>query len=206
MITTNETLLERLKRIDAHDAWKEFFDAYAASIVRFGCKLGLTNTQARDVLQEAMVDLMRIIPRFEYDVGKGRFRNFLLTIVHRRSLACLRRSNRIRKEPWDDALHGRLNSIEPPEALADEKAQKKWKEAIRDEVISTLQSDPRVGPRTWAVFEAYVLENRSSSEVAKAFGMNENAVYQIKNRMLRRIRTEVARKLIEAGSIDGEDV
>ena len=202
MITTNETLLQRVKSMDSHDAWKEFFDAYWGPIIRYGRKLGLSDSQAEDVLQETMVNLMRIVPSFEYDADKGRFRNFLLTIVHRKALACLRRVKRNSNEPWDEAIHAQINSTAPFEAVTDVEAEQRWKEAIKDEVIENLRNDPRIEASTWAIFEAYVLKHQDASQVADQHGVKENSVYQIKNRLMRRIKAEVARRLIETGSDD----
>ena len=202
MISTNNSLLERVKNTDAHDAWKEFFDGYSGSIIRYGRKLGLSDTQAHDVLQETMVDLMRALPHFIYDAERGRFRNFLLTIVHRKALACMRRAKRVSNEPWDEAMHAQLNSTNPFEAEADLETKQRWQEAIRDEVIESLRDDPRVEATTWAVFEAYVLRREPAGQVAARFGVNENGIYQIKNRLLRRVKTEVARRLRDAGGGD----
>jgi hypothetical protein len=43
------------------------------------------------------------------------------------------------------------------------------------------------------VFAAYALEQRPIADVAAEFGLKENAIYQIKNRLVRRVRVEVAR-------------
>ena len=202
MITTNETLLQRVKNMDSHDAWKEFFDAYWGPIIRYCRKLGLSDAQAEEVLQETMVALMRIVPTFEYNSNKGRFRNFLLTIVHRKALACMRRVKRDSNEPWDEAIHAQINSTAPFETWVDGENEQHWKEAIRDEVVENLRNDSRVEASTWAIFEAYVLSHQDASQVAVQYGVKENSVYQIKNRLMRRIKAEVARRLIETGSDD----
>lgn len=204
MIETSETLLDRVKKIDAHDAWREFFHAYGSAILRYAQKLGLNEHQAEEVLQETMVALMRQLPEFCYDRAKGKFRNFLLTIVHRKSLSALRRAKGVSdvsldsEDPWGGrTLHDLLPA---GAARADEgAAEERWREAIMEDALARLAGHTGLEEKTWPVFRAYVIESRPVAEVAAEFGLKENAVYQIKNRLLRRLRADVARRLREIG-------
>jgi hypothetical protein len=56
---------------------------------------------------------------------------------------------------------------------------------------------------TFAVFEAYVLQRVPAEVVAERFGLKENAVYQIRNRVLRLVRNEV-RKLARSSGDEME--
>jgi RNA polymerase sigma-70 factor (ECF subfamily) len=199
MIDTNETLLERVKSMEAHGAWQEFYKAYWSAILRYARKLGLNPHQAEEVLQETMVALMRQLPGFTYDRGKGKFRNFLLTIVHRKSLAALRRARRESESsaPWEEnTADGGLSTDDPAASLA----EARWQESILEAVLEELSADVRLGPETMAVFRAYVIQGRSAGKVAAEFGIKENAVYQIKNRLARRVQDMVARRLRDSDS------
>jgi RNA polymerase sigma-70 factor (ECF subfamily) len=194
MIDTNETLLERVRKTDAHDAWKLFYEQYWAVILGYARKLGLNEHQAEEVLQETMVALMRQLPEFQYDRNRGKFRNFLLTIVHRKSLAALRRARRERdtKVPWETVQHEQPD--EAPARLTAEMLER-WQESVLEAVLQQLARDERIGTDTLAVFRAYVIEGLPASEVAARFGLKENAVYQIKNRLSRRVQEKVERRL-----------
>lgn len=200
MIDTRDSLLGRLKIQDAHEAWQEFFHLYWGAITRYARKLGLSQHQAEEVLQETMVALMRILPEFEYDRRRGRFRNFLLTIVHRKSLAVLRRSRRESALPFDthDGATTRWTEEQPSELAIE--ALRRWREAVVEEALQRLRGDPTLGENTFAIFHAYAVERRPTAEVAAQFGVKENAVYQIKNRLLRRLQAEVAELLRSGGS------
>ncbi|WP_221033173.1 RNA polymerase sigma factor [Actomonas aquatica] len=189
MITTNESLLERVQRLDAHEAWKEFYDNYWAAIIRYGRKLGLSQTQAEDVLQETMVDLMRILPKFEYDRSRGRFRNFLLTIVHRKAMGVFRRGLKNSNVPWDSASPMEIEEAKQSSLREDQ--MQLWRESIYEEALLEVSKCSDIDQRTWAVFEAYVVKKRPVSEVAEGFGMKPNAIYQIKNRLCQRIRRQL---------------
>jgi len=59
-----------------------------------------------------------------------------------------------------------------------------------------------VKQRTFAVFRAYVMDDTPAAEVARRFGMKENAVYQVKDRMLRRLEQELRALLREIEDLD----
>jgi len=198
MITTDESLLDRVKDVDAHDAWRVFYDLYWQPIIRYGRKLGLSAVQAEEVLQDTMVALMHRLPEFEYDRGRGRFRNFLLTIVHRKALGFLRRRAR------ESAREVPLTATE---SLADESigpaAEDRWRQSIAATVLAELRADPEIDPRLLAVFDAYAIRRRPAAEVAAEFGLKENTVHQTKTRILRRLRAAVHRRLRDSGGPDG---
>jgi RNA polymerase sigma-70 factor (ECF subfamily) len=200
MVTTNESLLGRLRVENAHEAWKQFFEAYWGAILRYARKLGLNEDQGKEVLQETMVALMRILPDFAYDRTKGRFRNFLLTIVHRKALSVLRRMARQRSVSWDEMLTAEAADPFGNHASAEREARERWRDSLIEEAIHRMRADPKLEEHTFAVFEAYVIEQQPVEQVARRFGLTENAVYQVRNRLLRRLKLEVARLMKSSGS------
>lgn len=204
MIDTDASLLDRLKTLPAHVAWREFYDGYWSAIGRYARKLGLDAHQAEEVLQETMVALMRILPAFSYDQRKGRFRNFLLTIVHRKALAALRRIRTggtisLEEAQVEVSCDGSVGftALTPEESTA---ALVRWREALFEDALAALRESETVEPHALAVFEAYAIRAEPAAAVAARFGLNENAVYQIKNRLTRRLRQEVERRMVESGS------
>ncbi len=199
MIDTSESLLDRLKLDEAQEAWREFYHLYWAAILRYARKLGLSEHEAEEVLQETMVTLMRILPEFAYDRNRGKFRNFLLTIVHRKSLALMRRSSRRTEIEWREERETEtLDPFGNDRAPAQETLVR-WREVLMEEAVRRVRADSRTQDATFAVFEAYVLQRVPAEEVARRFGVKENAVYQIRNRMLRRVRAEVAKLARSSG-------
>lgn len=185
MIDTDESLLKKVRQLDAHDAWEIFFKRYWQVILRYSRKLGLNQHQAEEVLQETMVELMRVLPEFDYDRRKGRFRNFLLTIVHRKALRIMRQ---IRQSA---GLRASGNAVEVPDEAGKEdlaEAEQRWRESIRDTLLTRLSHG--CDQQTLAIFRAYVLEDRPAAEVAESHGVEINAVYQIKSRLTRRLQKD----------------
>lgn len=193
MINTDETLLDRLRAENAHDAWEEFYRTYATAVMHYAIRMGLDHARAQDVLQETMVVLMRLLPAFVYDRRRGRFRNFLLTIAHRRALDCLRRERR----------RGEVSLGETPtQALQESPAADWWDDALLAQAMENLRRSGRFDARSFAVFDEYALRRLPGADVAARFGLSTNAVYLLKKRMLRQLRSEVARlrRLCEPGT------
>ncbi|MFA7158767.1 MAG: sigma-70 family RNA polymerase sigma factor [Kiritimatiellia bacterium] len=196
MQTTRQSLLERLRHSSSSGAWEEFYELYWGVILRYAQKMGLCEASAHDVLQETMVIMIRVLPGFRYDPIRGKFRNFLLTIVHRKVLSELRRIRRRQEisidageddgnQPLAERLaDGRI--ILPPEAM-----ETNWRESLREEALRRVRVDPRVRGRTFDVFRAYVIDGLPAEQVAATFGIKENAVYQVKDRLLKRLQQEV---------------
>ncbi len=192
---TQKSLLERLATEPGEDDWELFYAKYAAVIVSFAQKQGLEEHGARDALQETMIVLVRKLPTFTYDPAQGRFRNWLLTIVANKVREARRRGHRERLVSLDaapeegDPLHERL----PAEAAhGDEAVEAAWRQSLLEEALRRVLEDPHSKAETVAVFRACALEGRPVAEVAAAFGLKENAVYQIKNRMVNRLRELLA--------------
>jgi DNA-directed RNA polymerase specialized sigma24 family protein len=73
-IATRETLLLRLKGIDDHASWQDFFDIYWRLIYGVAVKAGLNEDEAQDVLQDTVATVAKNIPKFRYDPTKCAFK------------------------------------------------------------------------------------------------------------------------------------
>jgi len=93
-VMTSPTLLNKLKDTDDEESWDEFYQLYSTLIVSFCRQRGLPEQMSLDVLQETMVSLLRVIPSFEYNKQKGKFRSFLLRIVDSRMKDLIRRQKK----------------------------------------------------------------------------------------------------------------
>ena len=173
-------------------------------ILSFARRQGADDHTAEDVLQEAMMVVIRKLPTFDYDAQRGRFRNWLLTIVTHKVREARRRSHVDRMlsldaesgddaEAWEERF-----AAENPEAGAN--VEDAWRQSLIEEALQRVLGDPRTRPETVAIFRACALENRPVAEVAAQFGLKENAVYQIKNRLMTRL-TEIVTAM-ESGQAD----
>lgn len=192
---TRQSLLARLKREGSNSDWEQFYRQYGAVILSFCRKQGLDEFGARDVLQETMILFMRKLPTFDYDPLRGRFRNWLLTLVMGKTRDAFRRAHRMRtvsihEHNFNDtpALH---NGLVSPGSEGSEAVERAWIQSLIEEALARIQTDPKTKTETFVVFQAYMIEGRPVADVSRQFGIEENAIYQIKHRMLKRLREEL---------------
>ena len=140
--------------------------------------------------------VMRRLPSFEYQPERGRFRNWLLTIVVNKARNAKRRAHEDRMlsldTSTDDEETTPLDRIASTAATADAQLDANWRQSLLEEALHRLLNDPRTQPETVAVFRAVAIDGRPVPEVAAEFNMKENAVYQIKNRLMTRLQGLVA--------------
>ena len=191
-LRTRESLLLCLKSLSNESAWEQFYTQYKSIILSFSQKHGLDESASHDVLQETMVLLMRKMPQFDYDADRGRFRNWLLTLVAGKIRDAQRRAARHTARSLQDDS-GKYLAVFTDQRDAAQSVDWLWMQSVAEEAFRRLQRDPRMKPETLQVFDAYVIKGQPVSEVARAYALEENAIYQIKNRLLRRLKEEVAR-------------
>ncbi len=81
MITTQATLLERLRDGTAALAWEDFFTRYGRAIYALARARGCSGHTAEEVVQDVMLAIFERRDVFQYDPGRGRFRNWLSAVV-----------------------------------------------------------------------------------------------------------------------------
>ena len=180
--TTSEGLLHRLSHSADTEAWELFVRVYAPAIHQHAISCGLENADALDVTQEVLLQVSQQIAAFEYDRSRGRFRDWLRRIAHRRCLDLLRVRRRIRARETPG-----LTDLEAPR-LASE-----WDQTLMEEMtrVAMLKVAGQVEPKTWQAFEATWIHGKPAPEVAGEMGIPVAHVYLAKSRVLARIRREL---------------
>src|SRR3954453_22160611 len=82
LIPTRQSLLDRLKDWQNEESWKVFFDTYWRLIYSAAVKAGLSDAEAQDVVQETVISVLKSMPGFEYNAGKGSFKGWLLRLTN----------------------------------------------------------------------------------------------------------------------------
>jgi RNA polymerase sigma factor (sigma-70 family) len=104
---TKLTLLERLRQGTDALVWQEFSDRYWRLIFAFARNRGCSEHTAEEIVQEVMVEVFRHRDTFCYDPARGRFRDWLGTVV-RNLVAKYRRqpAQRVRGRGGDAEVPG----------------------------------------------------------------------------------------------------
>lgn len=189
--STHASLLSRARRLSDDGAWHELEGKYRELVLRFCRARGLEVNDAEDVRQAVFVSLARHLPGFRYDPQLGRFRDYLGRMVRNAIVAHQRaRARGLRTldvtEIGVDAPAGRDAS--------DELWDEEWSRHHLRRAMATLRKSHE--PETLSVFE-HLLEGASTQATALRFGLSEEAVHKIKQRVRDRLKELVAAQVDE---------
>ena len=207
---TSTTLLRDLAQDSQHARWAEFVERYRPMMETF-MRERFPTVEADDVIQETLIALIETLPVYHYSPEeKGSFHNYLTGILRNKALRQLGKDKRqaelvdgMRRSRGDTpyqtadsgagnamlADFGRAGSPLPAEYAADEQS---WREALMEIALRQLLADDTVHARTREVFRRVAVNGEKPEDVASDFGITRNAVYQMKDRMMTRLREFVA--------------
>ena len=196
-IPTRLSLLSRLKRWDDQGSWRDFFDTYWKFLYSVALKAGLSDDDARDVVQETMVAVAKGLRDGRFKAAEGSsFKAWLQLIVHRRVADHLRRRRLPRAEAApggeDTARTPLVERIPAPEAsVVAEVWDEEWGRNLADAAMERVKQ--RVGAKQLQMFDLYVLKDWPVREVAKMLHANIAQVYLAKHRVTALVKQETGR-------------
>jgi RNA polymerase sigma-70 factor (ECF subfamily) len=183
MHTTPVSLLERLRDRNATQAWEQFVELYTPLLILWAGKLGVSEQEKEDLVQDVFVALVRYLPEFQFDPSR-RFRGWLWTVV----VNCHRsRQRKARARP--DAQTG-ITLPEPMDVDPSKAEEAEYLTHLLRGALRLLRRD--FTETTWRVFEAVALEGRPAPEVAREMHLSVGAVHSARFRVMSRLRQELA--------------
>ncbi len=177
MSETRLSILWRVRDLGDSESWREFHAIYRPLIFGYLRSLGLKEFDADELTQEVFCRLMEILPTFELDRKRGRFRSYLWKLTRSTLIDWVRRKK----------VRGR--------------AEEEWVRIIRkaDETVFITQHRERilkvvlpqvkamVSETSWKCFEKRLPRGRPAWEIAAELGITVNAVY-VSLRVLKEVR------------------
>lgn len=203
-IPTRLSLLSRLKRWDDQESWRDFFDTYWKFLYSIALKAGLSDSDARDMVQETVVAVAKGLREGRFKAAEGSsFKAWLKLIVQRRVASHLRRPRLPLAEPVpgrdDTSQTDTVEKIPAPEVgVVNEVWEEEWAKNLADAAIERVKQ--RVGAKQFQMFDLYVLKEWPVRDVAQTLHANIAQVYLAKHRVTSLIKqeTERLRKRMEA--------
>jgi RNA polymerase sigma-70 factor (ECF subfamily) len=203
-IPTRQSLLSRLKRWDDQESWRDFFDTYWKFLYSIAVKSGLSDDDARDMVQETVVAVAKGLREGRFKAAEGSsFKAWLKLIVQRRVASHLRRHRLPVAEPTpgseETGLTPLLEKVPAHEAgVVSEVWEEEWGRNLADAAIERVKR--RVGAKQFQMFDLYALKEWPVGEVARTLHANIAQVYLAKHRVTALIKqeTERLRKRMEA--------
>jgi len=81
LLPTSHDLLERVRDPSAHDSWQKFYELYWRLIYRAAVLAGLSEFEAKDVLQQTMISVSRRMASFRYEPERCSFKGWLMHVT-----------------------------------------------------------------------------------------------------------------------------
>ena len=183
------TLLGRVQNVDDAGAWGEFVERYAPQIFSWCRRHSLQESDASDVTQEVLTKLVTAMRTFRYDPAKGRFRGWLKTITMNvvRDMA----RHRAHAASAIDAQVLELLEDEQASGALTDSIESAWQQEVLGVAMDSVRL--RVKPHTWNAYEMTARQNLPAAEAAEKLGIAVSDVYVAKSRVIKMLRTEVAR-------------
>jgi RNA polymerase sigma-70 factor, ECF subfamily len=176
MLTTHASLLDRLGKPDAADAWERFVELYSPLLFHWAKQLGQQDSDAADLVQDVFLRLLRKLPEFQYDPQRS-FHCWLKTLFLNQHNERLRSRKAL---PVGD--HAELPSPDPADEFEDRRF-------LTQQALRLIERD--FSPVQWKAFQAYALAGRSADEIARELGISRGTVYSVKSKVVYRLRREI---------------
>jgi RNA polymerase sigma-70 factor (ECF subfamily) len=196
LIPTRETLLSRLRLLDDHTSWREFFETYWRLIYNVARKSGFTDAGAQDIVQETFVTVSRHMPEFRYDPTVGSFKGWLLQITRSRIIDALRKKHAKRGDEYvrrEETLSTSLLESHPAEAgvTLDAIWDDEWHTHLLDTALERVKQ--HADARQFQMFYLHVLKSVPALQVARRLGAKLPEVYFAKYKISARLKKEIKR-------------
>ncbi len=132
-----------------------------------------------------MIAVLSALRGFQYNPARGHFRAYLQRTV-RNAVIRFQRRHMGEADAFQATAEAEALASEPD--MDAELALQVWSLAL-----ARVFRSGRFAPNTMAAFRRVALEDVPAADVAREFKLKPNAVYQLKNRILRAVREELDR-------------
>ena len=187
-LRTSASLLRRVQHDDGDQAaWDDFVRRYGPRIHAWCRHWRLQESDAQDVTQEVLLQLVRKLRHFEYDPARS-FRAWLKTIVHHAWQDFLEKRGRAGLGSGDSDVWEGLHSVEARDDL-ERQLEEVFDREVLEEALARVRQ--RVAPHTFEAFRLLTFEGLSGAEVAPRGGMQVTMVYVAKSKVQKLLREEI---------------
>jgi RNA polymerase sigma-70 factor (ECF subfamily) len=195
---TRASLLNRLKNLDDQESWRDFYDTYSNLIYQVAFKSGLTDTEAKEVLQETMIRIAKKMPDFKYDPARS-FKGFLLHETGFRIKDQFGKRHPERqapgRKPGETSRTATIDRIpDPAGSVLDDVWNAEWEKNLFDRAIKKVKGQIRDGKaqsRQYQLFDLYVIKQWPAQKVADAMGVKIGQVFLAKHRITALIKKAI---------------
>jgi len=194
---TRSSLVKRLRNWEDQGSWQDFFDTYWKLIYAVALKAGLSETEARDVVQETVLAVAKQMRENGYDRTKSSFKNWLCLITRRRIIDHFRKRTDPKLRPMlqssdETTRTDTIARVPDPASLElDSVWEEEWQKNLLDAAIERVKR--QVTPKQFQIFDLSVLRELSVAEVTALLKVNAAQVYLARYRVGALVKKEAKR-------------
>ena len=192
-LPTRQSLLSRLRHWDDQESWRDFFYTYWKLIYGAARKVGLSDLEAQEVVQETVIRVAQRIEQFRYDPQRGSFKGWLLGQTRKGIERQFQQRHKEESTQSWDVISSTDGDCQMPEwawSTIQTTWDQEWEENLMDVAITRVKQKANL--RQFQIFNLYVMEGMSASKVAQVLEINVALVYLAKHRITKLIRREYA--------------
>lgn len=182
MVTTQSSLLVRLRMRDDSEAWSHFVRLYTPLLHHWVTRLGVESHRVNDLVQEVFVVLLGRVSLIADDPPKS-FRAWLRTVTLNKCRDYFRRQKRAVEPQLMDQLE--VAEADPAALLTEQE----YRTHVAQAALRLMRH--AFSESTWRACWEHVARGRAAADVAKELGISVNAVYLARGRVLKRLRMEL---------------
>ena len=149
----------------------------------------MVEPDARDLTQEVFAIVVRRLPSFEYDPGKGTFRGWLRRVTVNRARRFFMQNRRTPSSPGGSAVLEAFLQQPDPHDQFEEMWEREWQKRVLEAAMQQVRA--QVSHPMWQTFQMAVLDGFPAQQVAESLSISVGQVYVNKCRVLKRLRQAV---------------
>jgi RNA polymerase sigma factor (sigma-70 family) len=195
-ILTRQSLVTRLRDADDQESWRQFFEIYWKLIYSFAIKLGCTDAEAEEVVQETIISVARKMPDFKYDPAICSFKGWLMHVTNKRVIDQLRKRNhRLISKPVrgsDTSIGSAFADVADPISPELETIWKEeWQNNLLDAALERVKRQAKA--QHYQIFYLLMIKKQPVLKVSETLGISRAQVYLAKHRVGLLVKREVTR-------------
>src|ERR1051325_6147731 len=166
-IATRASLLGRIKSWDDAESWEDFTQTYWRLIYGVARQAGLSDDEARDVVQETLLGVAKNIHDFQSSPERGSFKNWLLNFTRWRIADYFRNRLPVRAPSNVSDQTATIERVPDPTEL-DAYWETEWKKNVFETAVERICR--RVNPKHAQIFDLYAIRDWPAMKVASDHG------------------------------------
>lgn len=184
--STRISLLLRVRDLQDRGSWEQFVELYGPLLLRYLRRIGVSQQDAPELVQDVLLIVVRHIGSFQYDPSKS-FRAWLRTVARNRAYRFFAERGGQPITPGGTTHLIAVQDSPHVDAAQDELIEEEWQKRRLEMALKRLRIEKR-DTKGLAVFELMFVEGFSHTEVAERLNMRMGAVYTALCRILNRLR------------------